>query len=118
MIWGFADVTIELNSARDLGTRIVAAIFYGGDIFGTYSPIAIFTSIPAMIFGTALYETIQRDSFATIARGHNSHENGEEGIMQHISKTGTFEASLPSRMVGSTDSDESWGNMRKNDAPV
>ncbi|PQE05232.1 putative channel exgression is glucose repressed by Mig1 and Mig2 protein [Rutstroemia sp. NJR-2017a BBW] len=118
MIWGFADVTIELNSARDLGTRLVAAIFYGGDIFGAYSPIPIFTSIPAMIFGTALYEMIQRDSFGMIAKGHISHENGEEGVMQHISKTGTFDAGLPSSMAGSTDSDVSWGNMRKNDAPV
>ncbi|PQE07694.1 putative channel exgression is glucose repressed by Mig1 and Mig2 protein [Rutstroemia sp. NJR-2017a BVV2] len=118
MIWGFADVTIELNSARDLGTRLVAAIFYGGDIFGVYSPIPIFTSIPAMIFGTALYEMIQRDSFGMIAKGHISHENGEEGVMQHISKTGTFDAGLPSSMAGSTDSDVSWGNMRKNDAPV
>jgi hypothetical protein len=30
MIWGFAGVTIATNTARDLGTRIVAAIFYGG----------------------------------------------------------------------------------------
>ena len=32
MIWGFADVTISTNLARDLGTRIVAAIFYGGEV--------------------------------------------------------------------------------------
>lgn len=30
MIWGFANVTISTNLARDLGTRIVAAIFWGG----------------------------------------------------------------------------------------
>ena len=30
MIWGFGGVTIATNTARDLGTRIVAAIFYGG----------------------------------------------------------------------------------------
>lgn len=29
MIWGFANVTISTNLARDLGTRFVAAIFYG-----------------------------------------------------------------------------------------
>lgn len=29
MVWGFADITISTNLARDLGTRIVAAIFYG-----------------------------------------------------------------------------------------
>lgn len=32
MIWGFADITISTNLARDLGTRIVAAIFYGGGV--------------------------------------------------------------------------------------
>jgi glycerol uptake facilitator-like aquaporin len=30
MIWGFANATMSTNMARDLGTRIVAAIFYGG----------------------------------------------------------------------------------------
>ena len=29
MIWGFADISISTNMARDLGTRMVAAIFYG-----------------------------------------------------------------------------------------
>lgn len=41
MIWGFADVTISTNLARDLGTRIVAAIFYGSDAFDRYSVISI-----------------------------------------------------------------------------
>jgi hypothetical protein len=117
MIWGFADVTVELNSSRDLGARLAAAMFFGGDIFGAYSPIPIFTSIPAMLFGTALYEMIQRDSFGMIAKGHVSHENGAEGVMQHISKT-TFDTGLSSHMTGSTDSDVSRRNMRENDAPV
>lgn len=69
MIWGFADVTISTNLARDLGTRIVAAIFYGGDAFNRYAPIAIFVNIPATIFATVVYEVIQRDSFAIIAKG-------------------------------------------------
>lgn len=69
MIWGFANVTISTNLARDLGTRIVAAIFYGGDAFNRYAPIAIFVNIPATIFATAVYEVIQRDSFAIIAKG-------------------------------------------------
>ena len=69
MIWGFANVTISTNLARDLGTRIVAAIFYGGDAFNRYAPIAIFVNIPATIFATAVYELILRDSFAIIAKG-------------------------------------------------
>lgn len=29
MVWGFADITISTNLARDLGCRCVAAIFFG-----------------------------------------------------------------------------------------
>jgi hypothetical protein len=69
MVWGFANVTISTNLARDLGTRIVAAIFYGGDAFNRYAPIAVFVNVPATIFATAVYEMILRDSFAIIAKG-------------------------------------------------
>lgn len=71
MVWGFADVTISTNTARDLGTRIVAAIFFGGDAFNRYAAIAILANIPATIFATVVYELILRDSFAIIAKGHN-----------------------------------------------
>ena len=71
MIWGFANATISTNLARDLGTRIVAAIFFGGDAFNRYAPIAILVNVPATIFATLVYEVIQRDSFAIIAKGHN-----------------------------------------------
>jgi len=71
MVWGFADVTISTNLARDLGTRMVAAIFYGRSAFNLYSPIAILVNVPATIFATAVYELILRDSFAIIAKGHN-----------------------------------------------
>jgi glycerol uptake facilitator-like aquaporin len=69
MVWGFADITISTNLARDLGTRIVAAIFYGGDAFGDYAPISVLVNIPATIFATVVYEIILRDSFAIIAKG-------------------------------------------------
>lgn len=91
MIWGFADVTIATNTARDFGTRIVAAIFYGGDAFNTYSAISILTNIPATIFATCVYELVLRDSFQTIAKGHNRHEEGEEGLTRHLTKVGTME---------------------------
>jgi len=90
MVWGFANATISTNLARDLGTRIVAAIFFGGDAFDRYAPIAIFVNIPATIFATCVYEVIQRDSFAIIAKGHNVHEEGEEGLTRHLTKTGTL----------------------------
>jgi hypothetical protein len=91
MIWGFADVTISTNLARDLGTRIVAAIFFGGDAFNHYSPIAIFVNIPATIFATAYYELVLRDSIQRIAQGHGQHEEGEEGLVRHLTKVGTLE---------------------------
>lgn len=91
MIWGFADVTISTNLARDLGTRIVAAIFYGSDAFTNYSAISLLVNIPATIFATLYYEVIMRDSFAVIAKGHASHEDGEDGLMRHLTKTGTLE---------------------------
>jgi hypothetical protein len=75
MVWGFANVTISTNLARDLGTRIVAAIFYGGDAFNDYAAIAILVNIPATVFATAVYEAILRDSFAIIAKGHNVRSN-------------------------------------------
>lgn len=55
MVWGFADITISTNLARDLGTRIVAAIFYGREAFTYmgYAPIAILVNIPATLFATA-----------------------------------------------------------------
>lgn len=71
MVWGFANVTISTNLARDLGTRMVAAIFFGGDAFNRYAPIAVFVNIPATIFATCIYEVMLRDSFAIIAKGHN-----------------------------------------------
>jgi glycerol uptake facilitator-like aquaporin len=52
MIWGFADVTISTNLARDLGTRIVAAIFWGSDAFGHYAAISVLVNVPATIFAT------------------------------------------------------------------
>ncbi|KAK0255080.1 hypothetical protein B0A54_05904 [Friedmanniomyces endolithicus] len=89
MIWGFADVTISTNLARDLGTRIVAAIFYGGEAFSynNYSWIAILVNIPATLFATGYYELLMRDSLQKIGRGHAVHEGGEEGLTLHLTKT-------------------------------
>jgi hypothetical protein len=38
-----------------------------------------------------VYEIILRDSFAIIAQGHNVHEDGEEGLVRHLTKVGTLE---------------------------
>jgi len=90
MIWGFADVTISTNLARDLGTRIVAAIFFGGSAFSyrNYSWIAILVNVPATLFATAYYEFLMRDSLAKIAKGHARHEHGDEGLHRHLTNVG------------------------------
>ncbi|KAF2151187.1 aquaporin-like protein [Myriangium duriaei CBS 260.36] len=90
MVWGFANITISTNLARDLGTRIVAAIFYGREAFSymNYSPIAIFVNIPATLFATGYYELVLRDSLQKLAKGAAVHEGGEEGLALHLTKSG------------------------------
>ncbi|KAF2108630.1 aquaporin-like protein [Lophiotrema nucula] len=92
MVWGFANITISTNLARDLGTRIVAAIWYGGEAFSykNYSWIAILVNIPATFFATAYYEFLMRDSLKKIAHGHATHEEGEDGLARHLTKTNTL----------------------------
>ena len=92
MVWGFAGISISTNLARDLGTRIVAAIFYGGEAFSyyNYSWIAILVNIPATIFATAYYEFLMRDSLVKIGKGHAVHEEGEEGLRRHITNVTLF----------------------------
>lgn len=93
MIWGFAGITISTNLARDLGTRIVAAIFFGKEAFSymNYSPISILVNVPATIFATGYYEFLMRDSLVIIGKGHAVHEAGDQGLMKHVSKTGMLQ---------------------------
>jgi hypothetical protein len=91
MVWGFANISISTNLARDLGTRIVAAIFFGHEAFtykNGYAAIAILANVPATIFATGYYEMLMRDSLQKIGKGHAVHEEGEEGLHKHLSKTG------------------------------
>lgn len=90
MIWGFANVTISTNLARDLGTRCAAAIFYGREVFTyrTYSPISILVNVPATLFATGYYELVMRDSLQKIGKGAAVHEHGEEGLALHLTKSG------------------------------
>ncbi|KAN0119601.1 aquaporin-like protein [Hyaloscypha variabilis] len=118
MIWGFANVTISTNLARDLGTRIVAAIFFGGDAFNRYAPIAILVNVPATLFATLVYEILLRDSFAIIAKGHNVHEDGEEGLTRHLTKTGTLEEGITSNIARRNDYDAPYQNGKAEESPV
>ncbi|KAI9699577.1 MAG: hypothetical protein M1820_007076 [Bogoriella megaspora] len=95
MVWGFADITISTNLARDLGTRIVAAIFFGGGAFSNdngYSWISILVNVPATIFATGYYELLMRDSLKVIGGGHAVHEHGDAGLRRHITRTGYVES--------------------------
>lgn len=90
MIWGFADITISTNFARDLGTRCVAAIFYGREAFTykNYSWISILVNIPATFFATAYYEFLMRDSLQKLAHGAAYHESGDEGLRRVATSRG------------------------------
>ncbi|KAI9832283.1 MAG: hypothetical protein M1819_004461 [Sarea resinae] len=96
MVWGFGYDTIATNLARDLGTRIVAAIFFGGDAFSYkhYSWIGILVNVPATFFATAYYELLMRDSLSKIGRGHAVHEAGPEGLERHLSKAGMLQPGM------------------------
>ena len=100
MVWGFAGISISTNLARDLGTRFVAAIFFGPEAFTylNYSWISILVNIPATVFAAGYYEFLMRDSLAKIGKGHAVHEAGEEGLMKHISRAGVLEQGTTSML--------------------
>lgn len=93
MVWGFASVSISTNLARDLGTRIVAAIFFGGEAFSyrSYCWIAILVNVPATFAATCYYECVLRDSLAKLGTGRAVHEGGDEGLQRHLSRVGWAE---------------------------
>ncbi|KAF2205230.1 aquaporin-like protein [Delitschia confertaspora ATCC 74209] len=101
MIWGFAPISISTNLARDLGPRIVAAIFFGGEAFSyyNYSWIALLVNIPATLFATGYYELLMRDSLKKIGTGRAVHVDGEEGLMRHITKTGCLQVEMGTTAV-------------------
>lgn len=111
MVWGFAGNTLSTNLARDLGTRIVAAIFFGGEAFSIdngYSWISILVNVPATLFATGYYEFLMRDSLQKIQKGHAAHEHGEEGLQRHLTKvmTGPNSGAMSSTLRNGTGLDD------------
>jgi len=102
MVWGFAGISISTNLARDLGTRMVAAIFYGPTVFSVdnYSWISILVNVPATIFATAYYEFLMRDSIQRIGAGHAVHEEGDEGLVRHFTNRGLMEGGTTNMLQG------------------
>jgi hypothetical protein len=97
---------------------MVAAIFWGSDAFTDYSAISILVNVPATIFATLVYEVLQRDSFAIIAKGHNVHEDGEEGLTRHLTKTGTLEEGIAGNIVRRDDYNGPYENGKAEVSPV
>lgn len=96
MIIGFAANSISTNTARDLGTRIVAAMFFGKEAFTyqNYAWISILVNIPATIFATGYYEFLMRDSLQKIGGGHAQHEDGEDGLVRHLTRVANPEIGI------------------------
>lgn len=102
MIIGFAGNSISTNLARDLGTRIVAAIFFGKEAFtfdNSYSWISILVNVPATIFAVSYYELLIRDSLQKISQGHAQHEDGEDGLVRHLTRVTTSDMGIISGAV-------------------
>jgi hypothetical protein len=93
IIISFDAFTIGLNTARDLGPRIVAAMFYGMEAFTYkgYAWIPILVNIPATMFSVAFYELLIRDSLAKIGSGLAEHQDGDVGLHRHLTRTGMLE---------------------------
>lgn len=98
MVWGFGSQALALNTARDLGTRIVAAIFFGKEAFTSHNFcwIPILVNLPAYVFGFGFYQYVFRDSLQNIHAGHSKHAEGHAGLVRHLTKVGaTGPQSLP-----------------------
>ena len=86
-IWsGFAGISISTNLARDLGTLVVAVIFFGGEAFSykNYSWIAILVNVPDTVFATGYYEFLMMDGLQKNGKGHAVHAEGGEGLRKHM----------------------------------
>ncbi|GLB40442.1 putative MIP aquaporin (TC 1.A.8) family protein [Lyophyllum shimeji] len=62
-IWSFATAGVALNSARDIGGRLVAMTIWGREAAGgKFAAIAALTNIPATLLGAFIYEFFLTDS--------------------------------------------------------
>jgi glycerol uptake facilitator-like aquaporin len=84
-IWGFAVPGVALNTARDLGARLMAITIWGLPAGGGgYAAIAILTNIPATLFAACIYEFLLVDSDRAIPGFHMDFisNNMKHGRMQ------------------------------------
>lgn len=90
MVWGFAPITLSANMAKDVGCRIVAAVFFGGKAwtYRHYPWISVLVNIPASLFATFVYEVFLRDSLGVIGSGMAAYEHGKEGLERYLAESG------------------------------
>ncbi|KAK4500964.1 hypothetical protein PRZ48_006770 [Zasmidium cellare] len=96
IIWGFGSQSLSMNSARDLGPRIVTAIFFGSEAF-TYKHFAwipILVNIPGYLLGAGFYEYVFRDSARSVQMGLETHREGREGMMRHLTNAGLMNVAV------------------------
>jgi glycerol uptake facilitator-like aquaporin len=73
-IWGYGPASIALNTARDVGARLMAITIWGMQASGgSYAAIAALTNIPATILGLIVYELLHHDSSRVLAPGQREH---------------------------------------------
>jgi glycerol uptake facilitator-like aquaporin len=71
IIWGFDAPGLSLNTARDIGARLMAVTIWGlPAIGGRYAVIGALTNIPATLLGVSIYEFFLVDSDRAISGGH------------------------------------------------
>lgn len=75
-------------------------------------------NIPATLFATGFYELLIRDSLNKIAKGHAAHEDGEDGLVRHLTRTNKYSPSSQDGSnghVGNGQMEQGYTNAVKND---
>jgi len=71
LVWGFDAPGLALNTARDIGARLMVVTIWGlPAIGGRYAVIAALTNIPATLLGVCIYEFFLIDSDRAISGSH------------------------------------------------
>ncbi|KAK2460356.1 hypothetical protein APHAL10511_007745 [Amanita phalloides] len=73
-IWGYAVPGIALNTARDVGARLMAITYWGpAAAGGRYAALTALTNIPATLFAICIYEIFLTDSDRVVTAAHMEH---------------------------------------------
>ncbi|KAI0303766.1 aquaporin-like protein [Multifurca ochricompacta] len=87
-IWGFSSNGLVLNTARDLGGRLVAIAIWGTKASGgRYAAIAALTNIIATVLAFAFYEIVLKDSSRVLTSAGKEFYEGRAAHMKHRDTT-------------------------------